>query len=96
MAILLETRTLSTENREVTIYIAGCTKRDMPAAMNMSLEWLKVIQTMPTRGLSIPCLALTDACTSFAILNFIYYENIKHLKMIYKSDGHFTNQIVSS
>ena len=38
MAILLETRTLSTENREVTIYIAGCTKRNMPAAMNMSLE----------------------------------------------------------
>ena len=38
MAILLETRTLSTENREVAVYIAGYTKRIMPAAMNMSLE----------------------------------------------------------
>ena len=38
MAILLETRTLSTENREVAVYIAGYTKRIMPAAMNMSVE----------------------------------------------------------
>ena len=38
MAILLETRTLSTENREVAVYIAGYTKRNMPVAMNMSLE----------------------------------------------------------
>ena len=38
MAILLETRTLSTENREVAVYIAGYTKRNMRAAMNMSLE----------------------------------------------------------
>ena len=38
MAILLETRTLSTENREVATYIAGYTKRNMPAAMNMPLE----------------------------------------------------------
>ena len=29
MAILLETRILSTENREVAVYIAGCTKRNM-------------------------------------------------------------------
>ena len=38
MAILLETRTLSTENREVAVYIAGYIKRNMPATMNMLLE----------------------------------------------------------
>ena len=51
---------------------------------------IEIIQTMPTCGLSIPCLALTDACTSFAILNFTENMMKKSTEVVYILREHQT------
>ena len=92
MAILLDTRTLSTENREVAIYFAGYTKRNMPAAMNVT----GMIGSNPDHAymwVVNPLLSFKRVCL-YAICNFKFYR--KYDKDVFKKPcgdlaicGHF-------
>ena len=82
MAILLETRTLSTENREVAIYIAGLYKKKH-ACCNEYVTGM--IESNPDHAYMLvvnPLLSFNRVCL-YVICNFKFYR--KYDKEIYCS-----------